>query len=1009
MFQSSLQLYRTKVPQFLAMLCAAAILNPGKAHSGILTGPIVNPANGNSYYLLESATWIHSQFEARQLGGNLTTINNADEDNWVVNNFRNFGGTARNLWTGLNDARTPDTFEWVSGDPASYRGWANGQPDNFFGNQVYVAIAPAGFLRGEGWGDQNEGTADFLGTPYHGVVEVESGDSPPQLDPVFAFSNFDEPGDGDSSFTPGSGSSELGFRTEIFAQDGATPTLGKATTSTTPTSPIFFHSSLNARTTFDPVDLDGWSAVTVKIDVAARLTTYEDGDFLRVFVREGDGGEEVDLIHLEEEEINQIAGLSYFSISAEVPEGWTEVQLIVESSTNSTQDAERVDFDNIAFSSPFPQGSNDIVFSGAKDLVVNANEDGTATVDFSTISAVDSEGEPLAVSCTPTDSEPFPVGVHDVVCQATDGFGRTASASFQLIVLERRKLPEERIVNIVALRKDPAPRGALDEVLPKSANFRIFNRAVLNNGGDILLEVEFDDTSTSALYTSASGTLTPVAAATGPEFDAGDQRGRFWNLALNDAGQHAFEANTSGGDTQYAGGVSAAAEGQVAPGGDGAKFAHLHKPALDGSGGLFTLAHLTRQPIDPEVTRYNDTGLWGSRGGLIAREGEPSPLENFHYGHLLSRVVASDGKIAFATNLSPAPASAIFTGEPNSLEAVVKSGDPAPGTTSTFDDFHSESLNAAGDLVFRATLAIGGDINAANNSGLWMTRGGDLELVAREGVNAPCLPADSPAMFDRIADTSIGADGTIFFHAFLAGDNVDSSNDGSLWRKSPDGELHLIAREGDITNNAAGVYRRISSFVSNDVGGIAFFAELVFRSDEADFVTRRATGVWLDRGDGPAPQLMLRRGDQIEVEPGEPQLITLLRLDAQNNAYGGSGGYGRLLNDNGQLLVRLSLTDNLSGVFLAEAPKKAAIGEALLAPKQAAFEKSLPAPKRTSKRLPADRPSPKISKAKIKVKTVATSPVAKNKPESVRSKSKSKRTPPPAAKSKTVPVAENLN
>ena len=398
--------YCPAVTRILALLCTSIAILPDTARADVLTGPVVNPANGNSYYLLESATWIHSQFEARQLGGNLATINDAGEDEWVVNTFRDFGGTTRNLWIGLNDARIPDTFEWVSGDPSGYRGWANGQPDNFFGGQIYVAITPSGFLRGEGWGDQSDATSDFLGTPYHGVVEVEAGAGPPQLDPAFAFTNFNEPADGAGNYTPGGGGVELGFSTEILAQDGATPSLGKATSSTTPTSPVFFHSSLSARTTFESVDLDGWFDVSVTLDVAARLTTYEVGDRLRVFVRSG-GGEEIDLIDLQGPEIGDIAGLSYFPISAEIPETWGEAQLVVETSTNSTQDAERIDIDNIAFRGNPPPP----VILGAKDIVTNVEEGGTATVSFAGLRALDSSGTEIPVTCDPPDTNLFSVGL----------------------------------------------------------------------------------------------------------------------------------------------------------------------------------------------------------------------------------------------------------------------------------------------------------------------------------------------------------------------------------------------------------------------------------------------------------------------------------------------------------------------------------------------------------------------------------------------------------------------
>ena len=126
--------------------------------AGVVAGPIVNPGTGSSYYLREEATWIHSQFEARELGGNLATIEDASENQWIIDTFNEFDGVTRNLWIGLNDTRVPDTFEWISGSSAGFRAWAGGQPDDFFGQQ-YVAISRPGFLRGEGWGDWADGSA----------------------------------------------------------------------------------------------------------------------------------------------------------------------------------------------------------------------------------------------------------------------------------------------------------------------------------------------------------------------------------------------------------------------------------------------------------------------------------------------------------------------------------------------------------------------------------------------------------------------------------------------------------------------------------------------------------------------------------------------------------------------------------------------------------------------------------------------------------------------------------
>src|SRR5689334_4408092 len=68
------------------------------AGAAVLAGPVVNPANGHSYYLLSLNNWTGSQSESVSLGGNLATINDAAENAWVFSTFASFGGVQRNLW-----------------------------------------------------------------------------------------------------------------------------------------------------------------------------------------------------------------------------------------------------------------------------------------------------------------------------------------------------------------------------------------------------------------------------------------------------------------------------------------------------------------------------------------------------------------------------------------------------------------------------------------------------------------------------------------------------------------------------------------------------------------------------------------------------------------------------------------------------------------------------------------------------------------------------------------------
>jgi len=157
----------------LLMLCVAT-----PAAATIISGPIVNPANGHTYYLLDQSSWTSAETEATSLGGHLATVNNAAEDAYLFSTFGTFGGVNRNLWIGLSDAATEGTFVWSSGEFVTYTNFTSGQPDNFTGNdptgEHYVHIASndwTSFVIPGMWNDQHNTSSNING-PYNGVVEI---------------------------------------------------------------------------------------------------------------------------------------------------------------------------------------------------------------------------------------------------------------------------------------------------------------------------------------------------------------------------------------------------------------------------------------------------------------------------------------------------------------------------------------------------------------------------------------------------------------------------------------------------------------------------------------------------------------------------------------------------------------------------------------------------------------------------------------------------------------------
>ena len=146
------------------------------AAPSVIGGPITNPANGNTYYLLDASTWHAAARGAVVLGGQLATVNSADENEWIFQTFGDIGGTTRNLWIGLNDTIAEGDHRWLSDQPVTYTNWERGEPNN--GGEYYeteedgVHIWASYYFPGT-WNDQPVDTVSQGGITFHGVVEVQ--------------------------------------------------------------------------------------------------------------------------------------------------------------------------------------------------------------------------------------------------------------------------------------------------------------------------------------------------------------------------------------------------------------------------------------------------------------------------------------------------------------------------------------------------------------------------------------------------------------------------------------------------------------------------------------------------------------------------------------------------------------------------------------------------------------------------------------------------------------------
>lgn len=124
---------------------------------------------GHQYFLTEIASWQQAQEEAESYGGDLVTINDADEQNWLVETF----GNGERFWIGLSDQETEGEFKWSSGETPDYTNWGDGQPDDGNGGEDYVAM---NFTAPGNWNDFGSNRI------YAGIVEVNGTGAIPTLD-----------------------------------------------------------------------------------------------------------------------------------------------------------------------------------------------------------------------------------------------------------------------------------------------------------------------------------------------------------------------------------------------------------------------------------------------------------------------------------------------------------------------------------------------------------------------------------------------------------------------------------------------------------------------------------------------------------------------------------------------------------------------------------------------------------------------------------------------------------
>ena len=341
----------------------------------------------------------------------------------------------------------------------------------------------------------------------------------------------------------------------------------------------------------------------------------------------------------------------------------------------------------------------------------------------------------------------------------------------------------------------------------------------------------FDETNSRVVWSNPSGTLTPVARQGGqaPGVADGLLFDGFTQLEFNDLGQTAFLANlrdTAAGGSFHSYGIWSEAAGVLslvartgdhAPGtAEGVYFRDFGSSddfeafAFNKLGQTAFLGHLAGDEIDTS----NDSGIWTERDGslsLLVREGDPAigTGTGVEFNRLGEPTFNSAGTVTFAgavtgPNIDDLNDTGIWVTNGDSLSLIVREGDHVPGAPAEVQfgpfskgnhQFHSPTMNSAGDIAFTAPL-IGNGIDSLDGSGIWTISDGTLSTVARTGQQAPGTPEGVlfALGFDPPVINSLGQ---VAFRGFLTGEGVTSSNNIGIWAQDDHGGLQLIARWGD--------------------------------------------------------------------------------------------------------------------------------------------------------------------------------------------------------------------
>ena len=305
-------------------------------------------------------------------------------------------------------------------------------------------------------------------------------------------------------------------------------------------------------------------------------------------------------------------------------------------------------------------------------------------------------------------------------------------------------------------------------------------------------------------------------------------------FAFADRGTTAFRFDTHLGTAAFIGKPGAVSllgrANGTAPGlAAGVLFEFVLDPVINPSGTAAFFATLKGTGI----TADNNTGLWkGTAAGVQRIVAETDPVPAAGSGVLVGDIRIPDSdkspfgwndaeQVAFSTTLAGmgitgANDKAILAGTPGALAVAAREG-VANGHTFDFSQKSYPLINRNGQVAFVATVTPTGTSDFLESVWRWTPGpgGGTRQLIAREGQQAPGLPAgivlDSAQLGRPLFALALNATGQLVLTTRIAGPGIsfDASNDLALYLTNAAGELKFIARTGGMIDLGGGALREL--------------------------------------------------------------------------------------------------------------------------------------------------------------------------------------------------------